>query len=92
MSEHTPGPWEISEDDDFRIRNQDWGDVCMVFDGPSEEETPGLTEMCKSNAHLIAAAPEMLEFLETMDRVNVFDDDCTFRKALRAVIAKARGK
>ena len=92
MSAHTPGPWAIEPswaercDGSVAIVNRehmrdDW-DVCMVHS-------------TEANAHLIAAAPELLEAL--MEFVAEAEPDCGqpncrecggYTKA-RAAIAKA---
>lgn len=59
MSKHMPGPW-ILEKEDFEITKHIVGDgrgICEIF----ESFTP---EMVWANAHLIAAAPDLLEALE----------------------------
>jgi len=101
MSRHTPGEW--------RVYN---GWVHPGFDGPGPETTNGDTAICEplgpdkeANAHLIAAAPELLEALrwyaeqvEDLNRntwaaekaLGVLRAD-RGKKAL-AVIAKAKGE
>ena len=58
---HTPGPWSISTDGEatgviYALRGFEWDDICV------------LTPRCEAadNAHLIAAAPEMLAVLEEL--------------------------
>lgn len=66
---HTKGPWKVMEDN---LKTDEWGQpieelciesdetiVCMVGGGIPKWEQD-------DNAHLIAAAPEMLEALETV--------------------------
>lgn len=61
MSGHTPGPWEVVEYGD--------GDSLVIHEGSSENRIcfmamPGKLgdfEKIKANAHLIAAAPDLLE-------------------------------
>lgn len=64
---HTPGSWKVTKTTikgefcwDYKIRAMDESVVCTV--GPCEVE---------ANAHLIAAAPEMLEALKN---IIVWDD------------------
>ena len=58
MSEHTPGPWRVGDDEN--------GD-CWIFI-PGHDLCFGDMETtdacCWSNARLIAAAPDLLEALE----------------------------
>ena len=63
MSKHTPGPWEI----------KDHGDPCYRYISAPEHialaqvvwrvEEEDRSPSCEANAHLIAAAPELLEVL-----------------------------
>lgn len=59
---HTPGPWRIIDHDEEYITitdaEQDFG-VCKLEESASENR-----EIMKANAHLISAAPEMLEICE----------------------------
>lgn len=63
MSKHTPGPWyfgsnerqpQIASESDPRGRT-----IALVYDGTDDE-----TKV--ANANLIAAAPELLQILETI--------------------------
>jgi len=57
---HTPGPWEA----------EDWGDHYVVKIG--EECIPiSCTGKDKPNAHLIAAAPDMLELLDAEENMHM---------------------
>jgi len=57
MSKHTKGPWKIEVNNaaDFQVVTEKY-DVCIVGNENDDYN--------KANAHLIAAAPEMLEALE----------------------------
>lgn len=68
MSKHTPGPWEF--DGEYV-----WADAVRgyVADPNTDDMTSGrglakldAPEMIKANGYLIAAAPELLEALQTM--------------------------
>jgi len=105
MSAHTPGPWEQST---FKAAN---GDVCHGVKSVSASIavawTNGRTEdEAIENAHLIAAAPEMLDALNSAREIvlragaikledgSYFDKDCAATFALvkiNAAIAKATG-
>jgi hypothetical protein len=98
MSKHTPGPW-VAEGEDretWRIRSEDYGTICRIHDpeGPVEHD-----------AHLIAAAPDLLDALEALlawqrhlefrdvpgkeGRSLAYAGDL---EIIRAAIAKARGQ
>lgn len=84
MSKHTPGPWSYDADeneihsDSMQETGGDPAHICEVL-GPNKEV----------NASLIAAAPEMLEALKTL-QAN-FATGKT-RDAIAALIAKAEGR
>jgi hypothetical protein len=100
---HTPGPWEIDATSNvgaFEI----WG-------GPLDSNAPQICsddgdlnrpEECKANASLIAAAPDMLAALQSLDEFawSAMSADCKeahdnlSRKlaVMRAAIAKAEGR
>ena len=107
MSKHTPGPWWPNKNsaDGWEVRTRrdkdesdpranygcDYGaGICGSIGGHTESRTSGNEE---ANAHLIAAAPELLEALETI--IDSFQGQQYLRndyvdKAV-AAIAKARG-
>ena len=78
---HTPAPWHVANGVQVRSEKDQLARVWMMRAGEG-----------KANARLIAAAPELLEALESaltilIDSVGDFDYD----KA-RAAIAKAKGE
>ncbi|MBF0151730.1 MAG: hypothetical protein HQL84_17060 [Magnetococcales bacterium] len=95
MSEHTPGPWTVT-------RHRDGSGGYLITD--SKVVIRATTYGCNTheeenaNAHIIAAAPELLEALESLVdqvalhlsafRVGPLDTNI---EAAKAVIAKARG-
>lgn len=106
MSKHTPGPWEFLGDaDDFE---------CRVRQKSSVKKGPGFISeitICENigntqNARLIAAAPDLLEAIEALERIkdiwlpDVAEDQhqeemIVLHKArtiMLAAIAKAKGK
>lgn len=97
-AQHTPGPWTewASPAHGYRIRTSDAsalqgfgsGDVAVVFfagNGRSPRQ-------CKADAHLIAAAPELLHAAKAVAFSNGFDAGLPMKlDALRAAIAKAEG-
>ncbi|MEI6474581.1 MAG: hypothetical protein WCO75_04240 [Planctomycetota bacterium] len=82
---HTPGPWKLVAGNHIQ---SEWGQIgrtWMMCNGDSV-----------ANAHLIAAAPELLEALKSLvdledGHVGVFTLD-EIMDAARAAIAKAEGK
>lgn len=90
---HTPGPWEITRSFDPGYKNisapKHTALAQVVWCMEDEERSP----MCEANAHLIAAAPELLEALEAL----VADESKEYIPtrlwdAARAAIAKAKGE
>ena len=68
MAEHTPGPWQIEKNGSaFNVWNPDRSDkhhmilLGMTYNAPGEHA---------ANAHLIAAAPDLLWLAENLDRYN----------------------
>ena len=100
---HTPGPWLIEEDDheeEFEIYPQKdgppplgrWAEICTVKDYHGSP---------KANAHLIAAAPDLLEALkaavsalEWWEREHQCCSGATDEQMaiINAAIAKAEGR
>lgn len=64
-NKHTPGPWKINSFNDrtggYVIADKIEPNICEMNSSRSIEET-------KFNAHLIAAAPELLEALEALTK------------------------
>lgn len=94
MSAHTPGPWRVlPEEADrpyIRIRGTVLGGrykvanvPTPVYDGVAEREV----EETRANAHLIAAAPELLDAL--MAALGSEGADGRWREQAHAAIAKA---
>ena len=77
---HTPGPWSISTDWEatgviYALRGFEWDDICVI------------TPRCEAaaNAHLIAAAPDMLEALEEVVALTENLEVCPFCCAVKGV-------
>ena len=90
-AEHTPGPWHIMEGTDWVIVSPEVS-VAAVY-------TPrGVREVRQANANLIAAAPDLLEALETAAYVlehyldYTQNDMAVMAEDARAALAKARGE
>jgi len=102
MSAHTPGPWEI--DPDTRP-GMEWnnhivdstGNLTICFMSHSGGLSP---DRDKANARLIAAAPELLEALESFIALNLRNDGatCDWHDLIAAVanaekaVKKAKGE
>ena len=93
MTEHTPGPWKV-----WKYGNLVMADALAPYDWTVAEAMGETHEATKANAHLIAAAPDMLEYMETHSpkcehcignpMVTYHSDACLVRDE---IIAKARG-
>ena len=91
MRNHTPGPWFAVQNSagmwDVNVKDSDYGQTVSSC-GPNRY----IDGDAKSNACLIAAAPELLEALEYI----ATDPDYTNPEAMvriaREAIAKARGE
>jgi len=80
MSNHAHGPWEIEYDD----LTEEW----IVSWKTGSAEVGGL--YAANNANLIAAAPEMLEALETL--LEEGDTNSTAVLCAEQAVAKAKGE
>ena len=95
---HTPGPWFVSMKPDWdedggmepAVYDCDGGVFAVVDDEPETIARP----FYEADAHLIAAAPEMLEALERLVEAagpQMVEPDLALEFA-RTVIRKARGE
>ena len=94
MSNHTPGPWVARQRDDdcWDVYSDDDGGIATLHDPIGVE--PGMDHL-EADANLIAAAPEMYEFIEFYayaGRLQTTEDRERFREKAHALIAKARGE
>ena len=83
MSEHTPGPWGVTA----AMKTSAWG-VCA----PSGQIVKDIFQ--QTDAHLIAAAPDLLEAAEWLlsdDWNDGIGSWVTIQRRFEAVIAKAKG-
>jgi len=98
---HTPGPWKL-DTEDFEVFEQEGGMICTVRhpqDSPcidvGDDGYAEAAEACEANAHLIAAAPDLLVALKDMVRTyhprQCGDLNCVCTTAAQA-IAKAEGR
>lgn len=97
MRETTPGPWEIHDGGRFGEFGDLGPSVCAVtgdnlcqplveFVGPADAEE------CEANAHLIAAAPDMLRALEGVVGHYAIEPGSPLDEMVRDAIARARGQ
>ena len=102
VTKHTPGPWgTLPEECDkpyIRVRGTVLGRrykvanvITPIYDGVHEREA----EETRANARLIAAAPDLLEALQTiaghLDDTAACNSDKAMASTARAAIAKATG-
>ena len=95
MPKYTAGPWEASEGYPSDIWHVDMPSrKYSVVVSRAEEDWDMAVKEVQANAHLIAAAPELLDALETL-LLSTERDDINFRvremEAAREAIAKAEG-
>lgn len=103
MSKHTPGPWFITGRMTKYIEARIDGGMLqeVAACGPTEADC-GYGDQQRANAMLIAAAPDLLEALESsnlnLHTGTMFIDgeckcsQCEFVRKARAAIAKAKGE
>lgn len=101
QSKHTPAPWFVDDEyygNEIVIKAEDPGDDPWLI----AELSLGITQdfsQEKANAHLIAAAPELLEALERIEGEDFPSGRCTIKERLdwvkaiaKDAIAKAKGE
>lgn len=95
MSKHTPGPWRLKRATHFT--QNDLKEYYWVGFGPVGDETPifkrDLTEN-EANARLIAAAPDLLRFVEFTLAEQIAhgeSGDAQLISVARELIARAAG-
>jgi hypothetical protein len=76
MSNHTPGPWKVEGGE---IQFGSIGECVVDY------------VYTKADAHLIAAAPDMLEALENLENDDGHQNKTAWR-LVQAAIAKAKGE
>lgn len=102
---HTPAPWNIEEatcinGGGFKyITGADGRDVCDLYSrSDSGSKVRGYDfPNADDNAHLIAAAPELLEALEGLCSADYIKEDCSIKRQeywakANEAIAKAKGE
>lgn len=95
MSAHTPGPWEVGQDDSELEPAIMAGDyyVATAHFGMKGDESMG-QDMAIANAHLIAAAPDLLAHIKVMMEVHCPQPgpECGVCEHARALVSNAEGK
>lgn len=85
---HTPGPWRVIEKVGFSVYPED-SPVYIAFMNNARSN-------CEVNANLMAAAPEMLEALEDVQKYVTFqmhlDHEKEIAEKVDKAIAKAKGE
>ena len=93
-TQYTPGPWKV-DGSGMGIYTEtpvNCAGFCPVVAGTARPDVT-LTE-ARANAHLVAAAPELLEFLRKIESAagSIDGDKAVYLEQARYVIAKALGK
>jgi hypothetical protein len=96
-AQHTPGPWHLDFfDKPYILANRASDEKEIYIAEVTDEDSEGLcpsVEEAQANAHLIAAAPELLAMVKRLrsEGVALFGDDYN-TDALDALITKAGGE
>lgn len=109
---HTPGPWKVVEHEgdhkygrfteqmrSYVLESEKRANMA-IMEAYKFEDDPDVWDEVRANANLIAAAPELLEVLESLytdatDREETTDDsgqEYDDWRAVRLAIAKAKGE
>jgi len=94
MSKHTPGPWEIKAHPDPCYRYISAPEHIALAQVVWRVEEEDRSPSCEANAHLIAAAPELLDALCYLLQTSTGETHEQWLEAMdqaRAAIAKAKG-
>jgi hypothetical protein len=97
---HTPGPWTLLLDDRYRpgVEASDSAISIVIFGVKNKDDDyAGIRgkddQEATANAHLIAAAPELLEALKTLaTQAESHGAEGIYWDKARAAIAKAEGR
>jgi len=95
MSKHTPGPWEIKYHPDPCYKYISGPEHIALAQVVWRVEEEDRSPVCEANAHLIAAAPELLDalcyLLEASSGQGPHEQWLAAMDQARAAIAKATG-
>lgn len=92
---HTPGPWEARafhgpQYSRYEIKDTIGNDIVLLdYEIRDEDEGLPTNEQREADAALIAAAPEMLRFLEDCAKIKTAFKSAKFPPGLEELIAKA---
>ena len=92
MSKHTPGPWTVCEHSWSRtgIYSASHPIAALdIYEEATEETQEDWERVMSANAHLIAAAPDLLEALQSV--MKMMNSPGEWHQEVRAAIAKATG-
>jgi hypothetical protein len=97
MTKHTPGPWVVENVSDRMLwvgasRAERYGLQTVIVGIAIEGLTPEARAIKEANAHLIAAAPDLLAACEHAMRECCDLQGTPAGNAIEAAIAKARGQ
>lgn len=102
MSDHTPGPWHCTPEEELHkigvyVGQFDDVVICDVTDEDLEGDKETVAKTCEANARLIAAAPELLSIVEQiLNDIESTDYGCSISQATddlaRSIVAKAKGR
>lgn len=97
MNKHTPGPWKCTDFNDFAHEPDEY----HIFIEPNvaviEKKVKSKNQHDWADAHLIAAAPDLLKALQSLLEEGEFNDYPNTKQwyavqSARAAIAKATGE
>ncbi|QGH72469.1 MAG: hypothetical protein [Siphoviridae sp. ctpQM7] len=86
----TAGPWQLDCSDGYFIIGRDGEPVVETVNTLDNKDYP--EETAKANAHLLAAAPELLEACKAMERCKGHLPQELWKKFCQPAIAKAEGR
>jgi hypothetical protein len=88
---HTKGPWKAMRSESYGACNSIYGPDKKSVANLGNARTRSIKEM-EANAHLIAAAPELLEIVQAVLDCLDLESHEHIRNAAKAAIAKAEGR
>ena len=92
-SKHTPGPWQVRTDLDGKPKLDSRNGYAVERADPTAGKPFVVSTWSLPNAHLIAAAPDMLEALRlALYAVTEIDNSHKSLRQIRAAITKAEGR
>lgn len=98
MNKHTPGPWFLGESERGRhfraVDAKEHGALASVVWLMEDDDIDGVSSpRCEANAHLIAAAPDLLDALEEVVQwLELGDHEGKMYDKCKSAIARARGE